>query len=50
MMASQLGKLVMFMEGDDDIARLVVHHLESGGFRTHRPERPQILISDAGER
>lgn len=37
----------MLMEDDDDIARLVAHHLESGGFRIHRPARPYSLISDA---
>jgi DNA-binding response OmpR family regulator len=35
------------MEDDDDIARLVAHHLESCGFRIHRPARPYDLIPDA---
>jgi DNA-binding response OmpR family regulator len=47
MMAPQLAKLVMLMEDDDDIARLVAHHLESSGFRIHCPARPQSLIPDA---
>ena len=34
------------MEDDDDIARLVTHHLESSGFRIHRPDRATNLISD----
>lgn len=37
----------MLMEDEDDIARLVAYHLESSGFRTHRPARPYTLISDA---
>jgi DNA-binding response OmpR family regulator len=37
----------MLMEDDDDIARLIAYHLESGGFRIHRPARPNALISDA---
>jgi DNA-binding response OmpR family regulator len=40
-------KLIMLMEDEDDIARLIVHHLESAGFRIHRPERSLSLISDA---
>ena len=47
MKAPRLAKLVMLMEDEDDIARLVTHHLNSGGFRTHCPERPQSLIPDA---
>jgi DNA-binding response OmpR family regulator len=48
MIDSRPAKLVMLMEDDDeDIARLVAHHLQSGGFRTHRPSRPEALISDA---
>jgi len=47
MMAPKLAKLVVLIEDEDDIARLVTHHLDSGGFRTYRPERPQSLISDA---
>jgi DNA-binding response OmpR family regulator len=43
----QIAKLVVLMEDDEDIARLVAHHLESGGFRIHRPERPYNLIPDA---
>jgi two-component system phosphate regulon response regulator PhoB len=43
------AKLVMLMEDEDDIARLVAHHLESSGFRIHRPARPYSLISDAEE-
>jgi DNA-binding response OmpR family regulator len=35
------------MEDEDDIARLVAYHLDSGGFRVHRPARPHNLISDA---
>lgn len=43
------AKLVMLMEDDDDIARLVAHHLEAGGFRVHRPARPRSLMADAEE-
>lgn len=37
----------MLMEDEDDIARLVTHRLNPGGFRTYCPERPQSLIPDA---
>jgi DNA-binding response OmpR family regulator len=47
MTTPQVAKLVVLMEDDDDIARLVAHHLESGGFRIHRPARPDSLIQDA---
>jgi DNA-binding response OmpR family regulator len=47
MIDPRAAKLVMLMEDDEDIARLVVHHLQSGGFRTHRPSRPEALISEA---
>jgi DNA-binding response OmpR family regulator len=47
--APPLAKLVMLMEDEEDIARLVAHHLETGGFRIHCPVRPQSLISDAEE-
>jgi len=43
----QLPKLVVLMEDDDDIARLITHHLEASGFRIHRPDRAKSLISDA---
>ncbi len=43
------AKLVMLMEDEDDIARLVAHHLESSGFRVHRPAHSNRLISDAEE-
>jgi DNA-binding response OmpR family regulator len=35
------------MEDDQDIARLVAHHLEANGFRVHQPDRPSSLIRDA---
>lgn len=47
MKTPRLARLVMLMEDEDDIARLVAHHLESSGFRIHRPARPQSLIPDA---
>jgi DNA-binding response OmpR family regulator len=47
MTTPQLANLVVLMEDDDDIARLVTHHLESRGFRIHRPEGAYSLISDA---
>jgi len=47
MMTLKFAKLVMLMEDEDDIARLVAHHLESADFRIHRPARPYNLISDA---
>ena len=43
------AKLVMLMEDEDDIARLVAHHLESSRFRVHRPAHSNRLISDAEE-
>jgi len=49
MLTPPLAKLVMLMEDEDDIARLVAHHLESSGFRIHRPARSYSLISDAEE-
>jgi DNA-binding response OmpR family regulator len=41
------AKLVVLMEDEEDIARLVAYHLNSGGFRVHRPERSHDLIADA---
>jgi len=35
------------MEDEEDIARLIVHLLEEGGFRVHRPDRSSSLIRDA---
>jgi len=35
------------MEDDDDIARLITHHLKLAGFRVHRPERSSDLMDDA---
>jgi DNA-binding response OmpR family regulator len=46
-MTQRPAKLVVLMEDEDDIARLVAHHLDSSGFRTHRPTRPNSLIADA---
>jgi DNA-binding response OmpR family regulator len=46
MKAPRLARLVVLMEDEDDIARLVTHHLNSSGSRTHCPERPQSLIPD----
>jgi len=50
MKAPRLAKLVMLMEDEDDIARLVTHHLNSGGFRTHCPERAAESDSRRRER
>ncbi|HKM84651.1 MAG TPA: response regulator [Terriglobales bacterium] len=47
MLTRPLAKLVMLMEDEDDIARLLAHQLESSGFRIYRPARPHSLISDA---
>jgi DNA-binding response OmpR family regulator len=47
MIDPRAAKLVMLMENEENIARLVVRHLQSGGFRTHRPSRPEALISEA---
>jgi DNA-binding response OmpR family regulator len=44
---TQIDRLVMLVEDEDDIAILVAHHLKLNGFRIHRPERPQRLILDA---
>jgi two-component system, OmpR family, alkaline phosphatase synthesis response regulator PhoP len=40
-------RLVSLMEDHEDIARLMAYHLESSGFRIHRPARSYALISDA---
>jgi DNA-binding response OmpR family regulator len=45
--AQHAARLVILMEDEDDIARLVEHHLESVGLRVHRPDRSENLISDA---
>jgi DNA-binding response OmpR family regulator len=45
MTTSEIGSLVMIME--DDIARLIAHHLEFSDFRIHRSGRPFDLITDA---
>jgi two-component system phosphate regulon response regulator PhoB len=43
----QPKKLVILMEDEDDIARLITHHLERADFRVHRPQRASDLIIDA---
>jgi two-component system phosphate regulon response regulator PhoB len=43
----QPKKLVILMEDDDDIARLISYHLELAGFRVHRPDRSSDLINNA---
>jgi DNA-binding response OmpR family regulator len=35
------------MEDEEDIARLISHHLQASGFRVHRPERPSTLVAEA---
>ena len=35
------------MEDEDDIARLIMHHLELAGFRVRRPDRASDLIAEA---
>jgi DNA-binding response OmpR family regulator len=42
-----LGNLIFLMEDEEDIARLITHHLEADGFKVHRPERPSTLIPEA---
>lgn len=46
-MISHLGNLIFLMEDEEDIARLIAHHLEANGFRVHRPERPSTVIAEA---
>ena len=46
-MTEQLLKLVILMEDEDDIARLITHHLESAGFRVRCPDRASDLIAEA---
>jgi DNA-binding response OmpR family regulator len=46
-MTSYPGNLIFLMEDEEDIARLIAHHLEANGFRVHRPERSSTLISEA---
>src|SRR2546429_969409 len=46
-MTSHAGKLVMFVEDDEDIARLVAHHLKLAGFQVRRPAQPSNLIFEA---
>ncbi len=46
-MTEQPQKLVILVEDEDDIARLIAHHVERGGFRIYRPERVSDLIADA---
>lgn len=46
-MTAAVRKLVMLVEDEDDIARLVGYHLDCGGFRVHRPERSHDLLADA---
>lgn len=46
-MSEQPKKLVMLMEDEDDIARLITYHLEAANFRVRRPERASELIADA---
>jgi DNA-binding response OmpR family regulator len=47
MITAPTGTLIMLMEDEEDIARLIVYHLQSNGFRVHRPSRPYDLITDA---
>jgi len=35
------------MEDEDDIARLIIYHLELAGFQIYRPERSSDLIMEA---
>ena len=46
-MTEQPPKLVILMEDEDDIARLIAYHLQNAGFRVHRPERSGDLIKNA---
>ncbi len=46
-MIEQAQKLVILMEDEDDIARLITHHLTRAGFRVRRPERASELIAEA---
>jgi DNA-binding response OmpR family regulator len=45
--SEQAQKLVILVEDEDDIARLIMHHLTKAGFRVRRPERAPDLISEA---
>lgn len=46
-MTEQPPKVVILMEDEDDIARLITHHLELAGFRVRRPNRASDLIAEA---
>ena len=46
-MTEQPKKLVILVEDEDDIARLITHHLNVTGFRVRRPERAPDLIREA---
>ena len=46
-MTEQPQKLVILVEDEEDIARLIAHHLKLAGFRVHRPEKVSDLIADA---
>lgn len=46
-MTEQRQKLVILMEDEEDIARLITHHLALAGFRVHRPDRASDLIAEA---
>lgn len=46
-MTEQPKKLVILMEDEDDIARLITYHLELAGLRVRRPERASDLIAEA---
>jgi DNA-binding response OmpR family regulator len=43
----QPKRLVILVEDEDDIARLITYHLAAAGFRVRRLERPLELISQA---
>lgn len=46
-MTEQPQKLVILVEDEEDIARLIAHHLKLAGFHVHRPEKVSDLIADA---
>lgn len=46
-MTEQPKKLVILMEDEDNIARLITNHLNMGGFCVRRPVRAPDLIAEA---
>jgi len=50
MEATRVAKTIFVVEDDDDIARLVSHHLEVAGFLVRRFSRATSVVSEAEKR